>query len=242
MDAQPLEPFDAALRAYFAGDIAAELILHRDDGYVAPMPVGHFFRTPSTFSPIETAALHHCRGRVLDVGAGTGLHSLFLQEKGLPVTALDVCPGAVEIMRQRGVKDARCASVFDCMGVPFDTLLLLGHGIGMVETIAGLDRFLAHAPGLLADGGQVLLDSRDVRATADPVHLAYLEANRRAGRYVGEIRLQFEYRGNKGPPCGWLHVDAATLKEHAARAGWDCEVVLTAENGDYLARLTRRMG
>ena len=32
MDPQALQPFGAALRAYFEGDTGAELILHRDDG------------------------------------------------------------------------------------------------------------------------------------------------------------------------------------------------------------------
>ena len=100
-----------------------------------------------------------------------------------------------------------------------------------------LDRFLAHARSLLRNDGQILLDSLDVRNTSDPQHLAYHEANRRAGRYIGEIRLQLEFRGIKGAFCSWLHVDPDTLADHARRAGWSCEVVMQQEDGEYLARL-----
>jgi SAM-dependent methyltransferase len=239
MDPKAMQPYGAALLAYLEGDTGAALILRRDDGQEAPMPVSHFFRDPSAFTPVENAAIRHCSGRVLDVGAGTGLHSLVLQQKGLRVTAIDVSAQAVAVMTRRGVKDVHCADLFTYEGGPFDTVLMMGHGIGTVETIAGLDRFLAHARGFLAEGGQVLLDSLDVRGTADPTNLAYQEANRRAGRYVGEIRLQLEYQGEKGPYCGWLHVDATTLKEHAGGAGWGCDVIAGQDGGDYLARLTK---
>jgi hypothetical protein len=79
-----------------------------------------------------------------------------------------------------------------------------------------------------------------VRRTDDPGHLTYHEANRRAGRYIGQNRLQFEYRGTTGPYCGWLHVDPETLAEWAAQGGWECEPILVEESGDYLARLTPR--
>jgi SAM-dependent methyltransferase len=239
MEPQAMEPHGAALLAYWEGDPRAELILRREDGQEGRLPVSHFFRPPSAFTPLEQTALEHCRGHVLDVGAGTGLHSLVLQERGLRVTAIDVSCQAVQIMAQRGVVDVHGADLFHFTGGPFDTVLMVGHGIGMVETLVGLDRFIAHARGLLSDGGQVLLDSLDVRATDDPRNLAYQEANRRAGRYIGEIRLQFEYRGQKGPWCGWLHVDAATLKEHAEKAGWTSEVIRAEDSGDYLARLTK---
>src|SRR5262249_55251375 len=145
---------------------------------------------------------------------GSGVHSLVLQQRRLPGTAIDISPQAGEIMSRRGGADARGISLFAFAGGPFDTILMLGHGVGMVETLAGLDRFLAHAGGLLSEGGQVLLDSLDVRLTDNPRHLAYHEANRKAGRYIGETRLQFEFRGQQGPGCGWLHVDADTLQEH----------------------------
>ena len=59
----------------------------------------------------------------------------------------------------------------------------------MVQTLCGLDRFLRHARQLIKPNGQLILDSLDVRRTMDPKHLAYQEANRRAGRYFGEIRM-----------------------------------------------------
>jgi SAM-dependent methyltransferase len=238
MDPHAMDLYGAALRAYLNGDTEAELVFRRDDGHEARLPVGAFFRTPDAFTPLETAAVDRCAGRVLDVGAGTGLHSLALQERGMQVTAIDISPAAVEVMTRRGVRDARCADLFALDRMRFDTILMLGHGVGLVETLAGLDRFLGTARRLLTEGGQVLLDSMDVRATDDPVNLAYHEANRRAGRYVGQIRMHTVWKGRAGDTYGWLHVDVETLGRRAARAGWRCEIVISGEHGDYLARLS----
>jgi 2-polyprenyl-3-methyl-5-hydroxy-6-metoxy-1,4-benzoquinol methylase len=238
MNSKAMEVYGIALLDYFNGDKSATLKIRRDDGYESSLPVHHFFREPSDFAPTEKAAIENCKGHVLDMGAGTGLHSLVLQQQGFAVTAIDISQHAVEIMIKRGVKHVHCADIFEFSGGQFDTVLMLGHGIGMVETIAGLDRFLSHAHGLLAADGQILLDSTDVRVTDDQKHLDYLEANRKAGRYIGEIRMQFEYRGKTGPFCGWLHVDSETLKEHAVKLGWVCEVIIH-DGADYLARLTK---
>ncbi|MGA1842054.1 MAG: class I SAM-dependent methyltransferase [bacterium] len=237
MNPKAMEPYGMALLAYYKGETNAELIVRRDDGQETPLPVKFFFRDPS--SPIDNAAIDRCTGHVLDIGAGTGLHTQALQQKGLPVTAIDINPQAVDIMRQKGLIDVHCTDIFDFRRGCFDTLLMMGHGIGVVETIAGLDRFLAFAHVLLSENGQVLLDSLDVRITDNPNDLAYHEANRQAGRYIGEIRIQFEFQGNKGPFCGWLHADAETLKNHAELAGWQCEVIYREENGNYLAVLKK---
>ncbi len=234
-----MRPFGRALAAYLEGDSEAEVILRRDDGLEVALRAGLFFRAPEEFSEIERIALEACGGRVLDIGAGAGLHALALQERGLAVTALDLDPDAVEVMRRRGVRDVVEADLFEFRGGPFDTLLLLGHGIGMVEDLGGLSRFLARAPELCAVGGRLLVHSTDVRCTEDPVHLAYHERNQRAGRYAGEIRLEVEFRGDRGPGYGWLHVHPETLAERARRAGWDSEILRREATGDYLARLTR---
>ena len=238
MNAGAMAPYGQALLDFYHGDPLATIEVHREDGHTDNLPASVFFREPAGFSAIERAALDLCRGTVLDIGAGTGCHSLALQERGLRVLALDVSPQALEILAGRGVRERQQADVFEFRGGPFDTLLLMMHGIGMVGDLAGLDRFLGHARTLLRPGGRLLFDSLDVRCTDVPVHLAYQEANRKAGRYVGQIRMQFAYRGRMGPPFDWLHVDPGTLARHAEASGWTCRVVRREENGDYLAQLT----
>jgi len=223
-------PHGAALRDFLAGDLDAEVIVRAEDGEEERTPARVFFREPGEFSALDEAALDLCRGRVLDVGAGAGCHSLVLQARGLSVTALDVSPAAVEVMRRRGVRDVRCGDVFAFAGERFDTLLILMNGIGLVGTLDGLDRFLRDVPRLVADGGQVLLDSFDPGPPdAERPHA-----------YAGEMRFQLEYRGVRGAYYDFVFLDFETLGRRADRAGWCCESIWQEDEGHYLARLTRR--
>lgn len=60
---------------------------------------------------LEQKALQLTKGRVLDIGAGSGCHTLALQEKGLEVKAIDISPLSCEAMELRGVR-MRNASIF----------------------------------------------------------------------------------------------------------------------------------
>jgi SAM-dependent methyltransferase len=238
MDPAAMKPFGLALLDFWKGDKSTRFTLIRDDGFAEELPISDFFRGPGEFAGLENRALDLCRGHVLDVGAGAGHHSLVLQRRGLRVCAIDISAGAVQVMREEGVADVREADVLQFDGGRFDTILMLGHGIGMAEDIDGLRRLLSHLGILLRPGGQVLVDSMDCRATGDPRHLAYHEANRKAGRYFGEVRLQLQFVSQTGPVYGWLHVDPETLTNEAS-AGWTTEIVRQEADGNYLARLTR---
>jgi len=240
MNQQAMEPFGLALLDYFKGNSKAELVFIREDGRRVSQPMGLFFRDQNDFTCIEKAAFSLCKGDVLDIGAGTGSQSMYLSSLKYNVTSIDICPDAVTIMKQRGLKNVYCADIFEFKGWIFDTLLMMGHGIGLVETIAGLDKFLVHAKTLTGTDSQILLDSFDVTTTDDQANLAYHEVNRKAGRYIGEIRMKFEFQNQEGPYCGWLQIDAETLKQHADLAGWLCEIVYKEKSGDYLARLTKK--
>ncbi len=233
-----MDLYGRSLHDFFMGESSAKVIVHREDGYTSDLPISAFFREPVDFSFLEQTALDLCRGEVLDIGAGAGCHSLVLQERGMKVRAIDISPYAIEVMAKRGVKDARCIDVFELDNERFDTLLMMMHGIGLVGDLSGLDRFLHHAHRLLKPNGQIICDSLDVRCTDNPVHLAYQEANRQAGHYFGEIRMQFEYKGQTGPFFSWLHVDPKTLADHAERMAWACQVSYQEKSGDYLAQLT----
>jgi SAM-dependent methyltransferase len=234
-----MKPYGLALLDYHRGNLYAALAVYRDDGWRDELSIKTFFRRAEEYE-LERFALKLCRGHVLDVGAGTGLHSLFLQDKGLSVCAIDVLPEAVQIMRDRGVVDVCQADILSFEDGEFDTVIMMGHGIGVVEDIIGLNDFLKHAPGLLKPNGQILLTSLDVRVTNNPTHLEYQKRNLNRGRYFGEIRMQFEYGSNRGPLFGWLHIDAKTLSNYASKTGWNVNVVQQQPDGNYLARLTRR--
>jgi hypothetical protein len=142
-------------------------------------------------------------------------------------------------MSQRGLHTSQQADVFKYQGGPFDTLFMLGHGIGIVENLEGLSKFLAHAKELTKPDGQWILDSLDVSSSKVSTDIAYHKKNRKIGRYIGEIVMQFEFRDTRGPFCPWLHIDYRTLEKYAAKAGWTFELLLEIETGEYLARLKK---
>jgi SAM-dependent methyltransferase len=233
-----MEPLGRAFLDYLAGEKEAMLTLSREDGEGGSLPVAEFFREADA-APLEKVALDNCRGMILDIGAGAGIHSLYLQNRGHYVCGLDILSEACQVMRKSGIKEVFCGSPYEYQGEPYDTLLIMGRSIGMVETLAGMDDFLEDVRRLVKPRGQIILNSADVRITDNPRHLAYHEFVRRVGRYIGEIRIYLEYKGVKGPMFGYLHVDAETLAEHAAAAGWSCDILFKGDEGNYLTRLTR---
>jgi SAM-dependent methyltransferase len=238
MTNESMKPYGLALLDYFNGNTDAVLLYERDDGFVEHGPVSVFFRKPSEFFKHEHKALDLCYGLVLDIGAGAGIHSLSLQDKGLTVTAIDISPEVVSIMARSGVKEVHCSDIHDFNGKTFDTLLLLGRGIGMVGNLKGLNSFLIEIKALLKKGGQLLLNSCDVSETSSPEHLSYHKLNIKDGRYIGEIGMRLRYKDVVGESFSWLHVDSKTLSEYASRTGWNIEVINQEDDGNYLARLT----
>jgi len=235
----PRDPHARALRDYFGGAKDAAIVVHNSLGVCEALPVSVFFREPEDFFAFERVALELCRGRVLDVGAGTGVHSLYLQDRGHDVCAIDLLPEAVEIMRARGVRHAHLANIFGFASEPFDTILLMMNGTGIFGTLRGLDRFLSDALGLVKAGGQILLDSGPARLVGDADEAAVEVSLPGDGSYPGEVWIELEYMGERGPPFRELYVDADTLSESAAATGWSCEIVFHDRLGGYVARLTR---
>ncbi|MGD2216584.1 MAG: class I SAM-dependent methyltransferase [Gemmatimonadales bacterium] len=235
----PREPHARALSDFFGGDRSASIIVHNSMGEHEELPVAVFFRAPEEFFPFERAALRLCRGRILDVGAGTGVHALYLQDRGFEVCAIDVLPEAVEIMRSAGVRDARLADVWEFEDEPFDTILMMMNGIGILGTLEGLDRFLGEVPPLLRPDGQIVLDSGPARVVGEPEDAAVEVAMASDETLHGEAWITLEYKGQRGPPFRELYADSETLTLRAAAAGFGCEVVFRDELGGYVARLRR---
>ena len=187
----------------------------------------------------ERYAVELCRGRVLDLGAGAGPHTLALEARGRRVVAVEGSADVARLLRARGAAHVVHADFRHWWRPGFNTVLMLMNGLGPVGTLAGLDRFLAHAPRFLAPGGQLLVDGAEA-ASSRPSAVASSVAWPPAGEYAGEAWIELSHAGRVGRPFRELYIDPETLARHATHAGWRLDIVFEGGDGAYLARLARR--
>jgi SAM-dependent methyltransferase len=108
------------------------------------------------------------RGRLLELGCGTGLHAAGLARGGFEVAGVDLSPGMLAAAeRRRAALPAAEAgrltfSPGDARTVrlpgPFDAVLALFHVMSYQRTSADLDSAMATAAAHLAPGGLFLFD------------------------------------------------------------------------------------
>ena len=230
------DPMGQAIYDYYHTGKAGKLRVMSSMFYEDEIPVPTLFRSFNDMPMQEQKAIELCRGRVLDVGAGSGCHSVVLKERGFDVVAIDISQLSVDVMMERGL-NAMNVNYFDETFVEkFDTLLFAMNGIGIVGKVERLDLFFRAARRLLAPGGQLLLDSSDISYvfTDDD---GSMDIDLAAG-YYGEVDFNMRYKNIKGESFDWLYIDFDTLSMYAEEHGLICEKCIDGEHYDYLARIT----
>lgn len=215
-----------AMLDYLNGRHDAAVIMHRDDGFSYPPIMAARWFYENGIPNLDSRALALCRGRILNVGAASGTHSLLLEDKGLDVLSLDASACAVEVMTRRNVRNPMLADINSLVTDPFDTILLL-CGIGVVGTLEGLKRFLVSARAHLSKNGILITDCTHPRADTLEVSQRYCDQLVARGKYEGERTLRFQYQDSMGPWFEWLAVSPEILEAHARKAGFDFEVVFS---------------
>lgn len=229
----------AALQEYMKKGKASRLRVLSSLFEEDELPVPLLFRQEKDMSEMERKALQEARGRVLDVGAGAGCHSLVLQERGLAVTAIDISPLSVQVQRERGVRDARLVNLFDpTFAGTFDTVLFLMNGSGIVGKLENMPAFFDKMKQLLSEEGRIYMDSSDLRYVFENED-GSMDIDLNAS-YYGEVDYQMKYRNMDGPCFDWLYVDFDTLAAYASEYGFKATKIMDGDHYDYLACLERK--
>ena len=227
------DPLGAAVRDYFRSKLRISKIkVFSDIGGKETINPAYFLRSYKKMPYLEQLALQQCTGKILDVGACAGSHSLFLQNKGFSVTALDISEECCKIIKIRGVKNVACVDFLSFDG-KFDTILLLMNGIGIAGTMQNLNEFLIHAKSLLNPDGQIIFDSSDIS-------YAYSSTNdvlNQNVKYYGEVTYKLRYKNTLGRAFNWLFIDSKTMRKNAEKAGFKFDILAEGKHYDYLGIL-----
>lgn len=229
------DPIGQAILDYSKNKKPFDIIVSSDicDDDIIPIEV--LFRNFKDMPEIEKKALNLCKGNVLDVGAGTGIHCHELIKKGLSVHAVDSSKGVIDYLKKSGISSTLASFESYTSTTKFDTILMMMNGIGIAGTLSNLEKTLLHARSLLQKGGQLICDSSDIRYLyEDEDGSLWMDLN---SEYFGNFKFQMHYKEISGPWFDWLYVDYDNLHQAATKVGFKSVKVLEQDN-HFLAQLT----
>ena len=231
-----------ALLDYYHGNYSEDIITETNISEEDELPLPYLFRGFSEMPELEQEALEIARGHVLDVGCGAGSHSLYLQKKGLRVSAIDISNGAIEVSKLRGVSDARVMDMLHLKEETFDTILILMNGTGIFQKLEFVDQYLKRLKSLLRPNGQILIDSSDLKYMYPSASVGISDENRGIwvpqDRYYGELEFTMKYKGVESETFDWLYLDEHLFEQACLASGLTFQLVARGKNYDYLAKLT----
>jgi SAM-dependent methyltransferase len=228
--------FGKAILDYATGNNPEDIITETSISEADEMSVAYLFRSFDEMPEIEQKALSLVKGKILDIGCGAGSHSLYLTDRDLDVTSIDISPHAVEACRKRGVKNVRVQDMMSVENEKFDTILMLMNGTGIFGKLENTAQYLQKLKSILAVDGQTLIDSSDI--------IYMFDDDDDGGKwipgddYYGELTFYLTNKGQQETPFDWLYLDYNTLQNAALANGLRCEMILEGSHYDYLARLT----
>ena len=189
--------FGQALLDYQNGNYTEDIITSTSISDDDALPIPYLFRQFEEMPKLEQKALKLAKGEILDVGCGSGSHSLYLQENNKKVKAIDISQGAIEVAKLRGVINAEIKNILDETET-FDTILLVMNGTGIFQELSQVSKYLTHLKTLLNIDGQILIDSSDIKYMYQDEDGGYwMDTN---SNYYGELDYFLSYKNEEEVP------------------------------------------
>lgn len=241
----PADPLGRAMYDYHHGERTWKLV-YRDGDDVKEHDIGAtYFTPPDAWSEDWKQRLDALDDPILDIGCGPGTHSLWLQERGREVVAIDVSPNAVRAARERGLRTACVMDLFH-LGVRhgrFRSVIVIGTQLGLGGSLSGVRAILADLGAVTGRRATAIVDSYDP-ASLDSGSLTGFRPDPRLG--VAHRAFHFEYHrpgdGRDGPEVGrtlsFVLFGPDRLRDIVVGTPWEVTEVVT-QDGYYRAWLEK---
>ena len=231
-----------ALIDFFLGNKNAEMILNSQWKINTKcilksretIPISVFFQDVNTMLEVDKQAINQCYGKVLDVGAAAGSHSMILEANNLVVYSIDISKGAVWVMRERGLTNVHHRDIKSYDEKMFDTIVFFGGNHGLFGNKNSYIQFLQKAKYMLTTTGQILISSPYIKIPIknDSTDTFYYSD-------YTELIMTLQYSDKKGKSFNWFMAHPDYILSLSKRARWFGNAVNFDNNRTCLIRLTQ---
>ena len=239
-----VDAYGKHLLAQYEGKTESPEIVERDDNFVDfGSEEGKYFSKYEEWSAIEQQLIDKAKGKILDIGCGAGRHSIYLQEKGFDVTGIDNSPGAIEVCKSRGLKEASVLSVAEVdkfESNSFDTILMLGNNFGLFGDAENAKLILQKMSLITTQDAQIIVETLNPYKTEDEAHLKYHKLNKKRGRMAGQIRLRVRYGETIGEWFDYLFVSPEEMETILRETDWQVREFIHSDEANYFAIIEKR--
>ncbi|WP_254864741.1 class I SAM-dependent methyltransferase [Halovivax gelatinilyticus] len=219
------DPFGRAIRDHYLGS-REEPLIDRDGDETREHAIERWYFGEHDEDAWRDAWME---GPLLDIGAGAGRDALYYQEQ-FETVAIEVSDHLVEILRDRGVADARVANMFTLRNHfdrdRFRSAHAIGTQVGLAGSMAGVRQFLDDLAFVTTPDATAVLDNYAPEKEATGDVFAYREdpAPGLAYRIYHE-----EYEGDVGETLLFRVFSADRLREATIGTPWEVTALTYGE-------------
>jgi SAM-dependent methyltransferase len=213
---------------------------NRGDIWVNRFGTRMYFASYPRWPTHEKTAIARMKGSMLDIGCGAGRHSLHAQALLHQITAIDASFLASEVARRRGVREVHHLPIeraHELGKACFDTVLLLGNGLGLFGNFTRGRQYLRMLHRLTTRDGIIIGES------VDHTNHRYLDEElcKASAQHTlhAQLRLRVRYRDTATPWFDYCYVSPNELETMIQSTGWNVREYHRGKQGRYAVILAK---
>ena len=203
-----------------------------------------YFEPFEEWTSIQKIIAPQIKGLILDVGCGGGKHSLYFQENGQDVYAMDNSPKAIETCKLRGINKTIVCDVehFHLMDVSikFDHIIFWGNNLGLFQSRDFFIHLMNSMSNFVHHGTTLYLESMNPyqEGFLDQDTVTYVNENLNRKRFGGQMNVRVRYKKFVTPWTDYLFLSKEELGELVLLTNWRiAEILDDKQTNQYIAIL-----